>query len=257
MSPSCILNALRVPPDARIDKRVPKKLLLENCQPTASDRRLVQEGLEELLWVASLKPGNARLEADTMDGLAFAEIAVLHASLRPVAKAPRLAELVHRSIPYPVVLVLSIGETETVSLARKRPAQDGKRSIVTERVFLSEPIPVVAPSPSQQAFLDSLALPVLKIRTLADAYRAWIDRLTALEASEASGTFSPPASAESAAALRDAIDASQSLTRQIEDLRSLARRERQVARRVELNLEIRRLEERKTRILPGPPAKDS
>ena len=43
-------------PDARVDQRVPKKLLLEHGAPTAADKRQINDGIEELLWVAALKP---------------------------------------------------------------------------------------------------------------------------------------------------------------------------------------------------------
>jgi hypothetical protein len=39
-----------------VNQRVPKKLLLENGAPTAADKRLINEGIEELLWLAALKP---------------------------------------------------------------------------------------------------------------------------------------------------------------------------------------------------------
>ena len=242
MSDSRLLSALSLPPASRLDKRVAKKLLLEHCQPTASDRRLVQDGLEELLWVASLKPGNALLEAVADDALPYGEIAVLHAGLRPMAHVLRMSELIHRGIPYPVVLVVVVGETEALSLATKRPAQDGKRSVVLERTYLSEPIAVGKPTPAQRAFVDSLALAGLGVRTLREAYASWIHRMTALEASDVSGGFRPPDSPEAAVVLRETVDRYQSLGRELEALRAQANRERQLARRVELNVEIRRLE---------------
>ena len=242
MSESRLLSALALPPASRLDKRVAKKLLLEHCQPTASDRRLVQDGLEELLWVASLKPGNALLEAVADDALPYGEIAVLHAGLRPMAHVLRMSELIHRGIPYPVVLVVAVGETEALSLATKRTAQDGKRSVVLERTYLTEPIAVGKPTPAQEAFLGSLALARLGVRTLREAYASWIHRMTALEASDASSGFHPPDSPEAGAALREAVDTYQALGRELDALRAQANRERQLARRVELNVEIRRLE---------------
>lgn len=41
---------------ARLDQRVPKTLLLEHGAPTAADKRHINEGLEQLQWVAVLKP---------------------------------------------------------------------------------------------------------------------------------------------------------------------------------------------------------
>jgi len=36
-----IIEALALPPESRVDKRVPKKLLIENGAPTVADRRQI------------------------------------------------------------------------------------------------------------------------------------------------------------------------------------------------------------------------
>ena len=39
MSFALVINALALPSDARVDQRVPKKLLMEQGAPTAADKR--------------------------------------------------------------------------------------------------------------------------------------------------------------------------------------------------------------------------
>ena len=50
--------ALALPPDALLDRRVPKKLLIENGASTAADRRVIRQNIEEFRWLAALKPAN-------------------------------------------------------------------------------------------------------------------------------------------------------------------------------------------------------
>jgi hypothetical protein len=50
MSTTTLINALALPPDARLDQRVPKKLLLEQGAPTAADKRHLQDGIEEIVF---------------------------------------------------------------------------------------------------------------------------------------------------------------------------------------------------------------
>lgn len=50
----------------------------------------------------------------------YLKIAVLTVAPRPAAKPTRLVELIHRTIPYPVVLVAEHGDTVGLSLAHKR-----------------------------------------------------------------------------------------------------------------------------------------
>ena len=123
MSFAPVINALAIPPQARVDQRVPKKLLLEQGAPTAADKRQIQDGIEEMTWVAALKPTNIAVPAFRDEAREYLEIAVLTATLRSAAKPTRLIELIHRAIPYPLVLVAAHGDTVSLSLAHKRWSQ--------------------------------------------------------------------------------------------------------------------------------------
>jgi len=54
MNVPMLIDALALPTDVRVDQRVPKKLLLEQGAPTAADKRQIQNGIEEMLWIAGL-----------------------------------------------------------------------------------------------------------------------------------------------------------------------------------------------------------
>ena len=242
MSAETVIAALGLPPETRVEQRVPKKLLLENGAPTAGDKRKIQDSIEELLWVAALKPANIGVPAYRDDEREYLEVAVLVLTLRPGAKGPRLAELIHRAIPYPVLLISTLGATATISVAHKRWSQAERERMVVDAVAASTPISPAAPLPDEAAFLASLAVAQLPRRDLFAFYQGWHDRLAALEGAQIRGAFAPPASAERALVLRETLDAHAGLRAEIATLRAQAERETQVNRRVELNLKIRRLE---------------
>ena len=95
MSTAALINALALPPDARVDQRVPKKLLLEQGAPTAADKRQLQDGIEEMSWVAALKPNNIGVPVFRDDVREYLEIAVLTAD----APRRRQADPPHRTDP--------------------------------------------------------------------------------------------------------------------------------------------------------------
>ena len=123
MNTSDLLAALDLPAGSRVDQRVPKKLLLENGAPTTADKRLINDGIEELLWIAALKPTTISVPEYRDDVREYLEIAVLRLSLRAEAKATRLVELVHRAVPYPLLLLTEQGERTGLSAAHKRWSQ--------------------------------------------------------------------------------------------------------------------------------------
>src|ERR1035441_3966484 len=98
MSLDLVINALALPADARVDQRVPKKLLLEQGAPTAADKRQIQDGIAEMVWVAALKPTNIAVPAFRDDVREYLEIAVLAITLRPAAKPTRLIRSEERRV---------------------------------------------------------------------------------------------------------------------------------------------------------------
>ena len=97
--------ALALPPDALVDRRVPKTLLIEHGGFTANDRRRIREGIEELRWLAVLKPATVGIAEYRDAEREYLEIPVLKLDLRAVGRGGRLEELVHRAVPYPAVLI--------------------------------------------------------------------------------------------------------------------------------------------------------
>lgn len=237
-----VIDALALPQEARVDQRVPKKLVVENGAPTAADKRQINDGIEELLWLAALKPTTIGVPEYRDSVREYLEIAVLSLSLRPGAKVGRLVELIHRAVPYPVILAATHGDTVSLSLAHKRWSQGETGKVVIEDVYRTAPFLPNAPTAEESQFLASLELSSLPRRDLFALYQGWIDRAAALEAARITGSFAPPDSVERASALRDGLDTHARLQRDIAVLRTQVAKEKQINRRVELNLEIKRLE---------------
>lgn len=236
-----VINALAIPREALVDQRVPKKLLAEQGAPTAADKRKIMEGIEEFHWVAALKPTNIGVPAFKDAVREYLEVSVLTAELRATAKAPRLIELIHRAVPYPLLLVSAHNGTLALSAAHKRWSQGEGGKVVIEAVHQIS-LNAETAAPEESAFLENIALSQLPARDLFAFYGGWLDRLAALEAARITGSFSLPESSERAAAVREGLGAHARLKRDLAILRARADKEKQLNRRVELNTEIKRLE---------------
>ena len=82
MTAQDIISALGLPDSCRVDQRVPKKLLVENGAPTAADKRQINDDVEEIQWVAALKPNTIGVAEYRDDVREYMEIAVLTVTLR-------------------------------------------------------------------------------------------------------------------------------------------------------------------------------
>jgi len=236
-----LIAALNLPPNARVDRRVPKTLLLEHGAHTAADKRRIRDGIEEMQWVATLKPTTIGVPAFRDATREYLEIAVLTVALRDGAKAERLSELLHRAVPYPLFLLLGMDAGLTLSLAHKRWSQAEAGATVLD----ADMVAAVAPTSSGQtttAFLASLSLSSQPRVDLFRLYHGWIDAVQALLAAQLTGCFNLPGSLEHAVARREALHEAARLDAEIARLRVAAAKERQVPRQVELNLALKRAE---------------
>ncbi|KAF1712238.1 hypothetical protein CSC70_01540 [Pseudoxanthomonas kalamensis DSM 18571] len=241
MTAAAVITALNLPVAARVDQRVPKKLLLENGAPTAADKRLINEGIEAIHWLAVLKPTTCGVPEFRDAAREYLEIAVLHVILREQAKETRLIELLHRAVPYPAMLLVERGHSVSVSLAHKRQALKETDKVVLD----GDPVTVTlhaAGSNIHAAFLQAMDLARQPRSSLYALYQSWQDTALALQVALLTGAFTLLDSAERAQRRREALHASIALQGQISSLRSTAAKASQMARQVELNLQIRKLE---------------
>ena len=95
--------------------------------------------------------------------------------------ARRIAEVMHRAIPYPLVIVFVYGTTCALSLVHKRFSQAEKGAIVAEDFIITDWFDLSAPTPVQNAFLISLAVSALPHTQFFAFYSALVDRLVALD----------------------------------------------------------------------------
>jgi hypothetical protein len=257
-----VVKALALPDRARVNQRVPKKMLAEHGAPTAADRRLLTDGIEEMQWIAALKPGTLAIPVHRADGREYLEVAVLSVQVRAThGKASqwlRLAELVHRAVPYPVLLIQALAPAAAVapegsspkpptqlalSLAHKRAAQNEAGKVVLDGELVRSELlgPDTGAASVAGPLLEALALDRQPHQDLMALYKGWMDCLTAAEAARLTGNFRLPNGPTAAAAQREALRACQRLEQESARLRSQAAKERQIAKQVDLNLELQQL----------------
>ena len=240
MTSEPILDAMSLPNQCSVGTRIYKKTLAEHAANTPADRRLIDGAVEHLVWAATLRPTNIGVPAFRDDAREYLEIAVLTVISKVDAKnLSRVRELIHRAIPYPTLLVFTDG---TLSAAHiRRSESDRAASVVDGDVHTAT---LIDGEPASSAFLASLPLAGLPNADLFTLYQAYIDRMTALAVARVTGAFAvvPPAVAERhRLSLAKLAEADADIARVRKNAESVS----QMAKRVELNLELRALTARR------------
>ena len=236
-----LIAALALPHHALIDRRVPKTLLMKNGAPTARDKRCIREEVEELRWMAALKPTTVGVAAYRDPEREYLEIAVLELTLRPRARAARISELVQRAVPYPVLLTVQQEKAIQLSLVHKRWSQRETGKTVLDGDVVAVELGNAETVDAETAFHNALALSRQPRGSLLALYQGWMDAVQAFRAARHTGVFSLPASAGEATDRADALQEYEQLELRIARLNAAGAKEKQVGRLAEINLELNRL----------------
>ena len=235
---TAVLDALALPPEARVGARVAKKTFLDNTRFAAADRRALDAGIEELTWVAKLSPATIGVAA----GPRYSELHVLSLRVKPAAKLPRVIDLVHRGPAYPVFLATAAADgLVTASAGHVRPAANDSSRVVADEPVVPRFFDAKARDETTVGFLRSLALDAIRPATLDALADAWLDRLGSLDACRLVGGWPARAALGSSAALRELRARHEELSRELDALTRAAKRQRQTNRLVDANLARQRL----------------
>lgn len=247
-----------------LHKRVPKKQFLESGELVAGDKKLFRENVKNVYWEYTLKSSTCPVLPFRDNEREYLEVAVLQVKMNSHKGHKRIAEIIHRIIPYPLMIGFYIGGTTehtentekektnsvssvysvvnksliALSIAPKRFSQAEHGAFVAERFFTTGWMNCDGLNEREAAFIHSLAWSNMPLQNYGSLYNAWTDRFTGYECSALSGTF----------AIGKAGDRLERLTRcrEIESKISELRGQLKKAafnRQVELNTQIKKFEQ--------------
>ena len=252
-----LVAALGLPASCRVDQRVPKKMLIDHGAPTAADKRLLNDCIESVQWLAALKPYTVGVPIWRDDEREYLEIAVLVVTLRgrestsPAPAQPaspasvaRLNELLHRAVPYPVLLMMVMNDAPhglTVSAAHKRWAHNEAGKVVLDGDVLAAALTGTAPG-VPAAFLQAMALRQQPHTHLLALYEGWMACLLALQVAQHTGRFVCQNGLQPLLIKRKQLQKYEQFLADAAHLRSQAGKAKQMAQQVALNLELQRVQ---------------
>jgi hypothetical protein len=236
-------NLIGFPESSVLGNRVYKKLFVENADAGAADRRALSDDVEVITWTHKLAPETAGIPSFIDDQREYNEIAVLSVETKTQKRIGRIAQLIHRTIPYPVILVFFKSDNDKVllSLAPKRFSQSDREKIVAEEFFATDWIDLAERTANESKFVESLRFSMLPQHNLFAFYSAMVERMIALNCARFSGAY---ALSEGSAKYQDRaarLAKCQELEQNLATLRTEIKNETQFNRKVELNMQIKQL----------------
>jgi len=241
---NALYAAMSMPDSCQLSKRVFKKLFIENGSLTAADKRAFTDDIDTIVWEYTLKPSTLPVKGYEDDEREYHEVAIIQVNLKTDKRTRRICEVVHRTIPYPIFLVLAFPPRVAVSVAQKRFSRAEHGAIVAEDIRLTPWLDGDEPDPIHGQFIESLALPTLPQTDFFALYSGLVDRVAALEAARLTGEYRLGSSPQQARDRLTRLADCRGIEQEIAELRASLKKENHFNRQVELNTKIKSLEQR-------------
>lgn len=113
-----------------------KKTFLESVDVLASDKKLINDHIKKVIWKYCLKPDNTNISIYKDEEREYLEIEIIEVQLNETNKVKRIAEIIMRAIPYPILLVfVKDSQIQLVTGDMRKNLSDSSKVTVEEFIF--------------------------------------------------------------------------------------------------------------------------
>jgi hypothetical protein len=239
---------LAVPEACTLGKRLFKKQFYEHGQLGASDKKAFVEDIDGIEWRYTIKPATINVPKLEDDPHEYLEIAVLQVVLTVTDHHPRIASVIQKAIPYPLLIFFVCGSRLAVNAADKRVNRADANKIVTEASYDTGWIDLTAPETAQAAFLSDFRVTNFSYRNLYDFYQDAVARIIALNCAVHTGRYALQAEASDAPKGKterlEALRQIEKFQQERNELRNKLKKEKNLGSQVSLNTKIKQLGDR-------------
>jgi hypothetical protein len=233
---------LQIPERCLVNKKITKAFFKRNFDLTSTEKTLLDDAnaISGIDWLASVSPSNSNINPYKDEQYLFEEvqIIVVHTSGSDFEiNHQRIADLIQKYIPYPILLCIRKDGTFVLNACDKKINQNDSNRRILEKKYITESIDKQETTECQQSFLSSLIFSELDKTNLKTYYDSYIQRMIALQAAELSGVFTPRTKARTQSDM-EKLEKIEALQKEIQLLQNQAKKESQLNQRILLNTEI-------------------
>lgn len=231
---------LNLPERCVLNRKLTKAFFLKNFDLTVSEKKRLNNQIKSMNWLASLQPGNTNIPAIVSNDFSFEEIQVITIKVPEgdVEKdGKKYAELVHKYIPYQLILIVEDESQYIISLADKRINQADKSKRTIEHVYHSPVLSLLYKNEIAEAFYKSINFSQLDKTNLETTYKSYVQVVTQLSTASLTGTFKKRSYKRTQEEI-ELLDVVQEMEQEIVGLQNQIKKESQLNGRVKLNVAI-------------------
>lgn len=230
---------LNIPDSCFIGNTIYKKLFYENADLSTSDKSLFTDAINKVTWLYCLKPETINITAYKDEVRDYPEVEVIEVLVHKDYKLKRIAEIIMRTIPYPMVLIFKLEDKRQFYVAHQRTNQNDSSKNTIEEFIATDWLD------SDSALFAKLDIKQMRFTNLYALYSDIVDTISIYNLSAIMPTDDNITGAEA----RELSAQIEDIEQEISSLRAKLKKESQFNRKMELNIEIKNLEKERQRYL--------
>lgn len=215
------MEFFNLPISSKVDKNIPKEIIYKNAEANEKFKRIFIESVEKIRYEYALTYGNSNIEKYVKDDERYEEIHFIRVVLREKGKENIISKLLHQLIPKGTILILEYGDEILISVARKKI---GSERVTLEEVYNSN---WISKESDKLKELDYTKLNPTNIKIF---YDNLIQKIRVINLSK---DLEIGKSVESGS-----VDILENLTREIEELKAMRKKETQINRVAQIQSEL-------------------
>ena len=207
-----------LPNKCRVDKNIPKEIIYKNAEADEKFKRIFIENVEKIRYEYALTNENTNIEKYIKDNERYDEIHFIRIVLREKGKENTISKLFHQLIPKGTVLILEFNEEILISIASKKI--NGNR-ISIEEVYNTNWLN------KNNEKLKEFNYENFNSTNMKTFYESIIEKVRIINLSKNSESIE-----------KENLDLIENLNKEIEELKSLRKKEKQTNRMVEIQSKL-------------------
>lgn len=225
-----IYNKLNIPDECRINRTVFKKMFYDNAVISKGDKDLFIDSIDKITWIYCLNQDNMNIPAYVTEEREYLEIEIIEVTLSENKGIKRIAEIIMRAIPYPMLLIFSFeGKYQLWAAHQRFSLADNSKVTLEEPIFTEW-------QEENSILWDRLNISKLRYTNFYDMYSDLIDAIAVFNVSKLTDK---EINGEDA---RKLLRSNAEIDNQIAALRAELKKATEFNRKMEINLKIKKLE---------------
>ncbi len=230
-----MLNIFGIDEKCRVDKFIAKKHFYENFEMSETYKRQLSENVKKIILTYQLNPTKINIKPYKDKMREYSLINVINVVINEKANLKCIAEIIMCSIPYPMILVFTLEDKMQIWTAHQRVNEKNINKNVLEGFANSEW------TDKKDQLFELLNIQSMNFSNFFALYTDFVDTISIYEASKTMGIKFDENHINGNKA-REILIKAENTKKQLSSLKAKLKKETQFNKRVELRLEINKLD---------------